>query len=146
VATWLFIAGSVVAAVGALYLVRQLGVLGYGPHIPGALPLQRLDSSDDQPLLRVAVAWIPAGLLAGRALRGRAVSPPVAVTGIAALTAVLLIAFGAVSDAATVSGAVSDHIAAQFIRAGTWTAVAFTTGAAALVLGRRAAPPVPSGR
>jgi hypothetical protein len=136
----------VIAGIGALYVLRQIDVLGYGPRVAGALPLQRLDNSDDQPVLRMAAAWIPAGLLAGLALRGRSSSPPATVAGVAALSAVLLMAIGAVSDAATVSGALSSHIATQFTRAGTWTAVALTTAAAALVLGRRAALAVPSGR
>src|SRR5439155_4733245 len=59
----------VVAGVGWLYLLRDLGALAAGPRIGEALPLQRLAHEDAQPLARLVAAWLPAGLLAGAALR-----------------------------------------------------------------------------
>jgi hypothetical protein len=84
-------------------------------------------------LLRLAAAWIPAGTLAGLALRraGVGVLPRVVVTGV--LATLVLMAAGAVSDAATVSGAVGTHVTGQFSREGTWVAAALMTLGAALV-------------
>src|SRR5205085_604507 len=56
------------AGVGWLYLLFQWGALDAGPHVSGALPLQQLAGNEAQPLLRVAVAWLPAGVAAGAAL------------------------------------------------------------------------------
>jgi hypothetical protein len=38
VATWAFVATTVIGGIGSTYLLRRLGVLGYGPHLGGALP------------------------------------------------------------------------------------------------------------
>ena len=140
-------ATTVIGGIGATYLLRRLGVFGYGPHLGGALPLQRLANSDAQPLLRIAVAWIPTGLLAGWALRARPGSPRASLLALGVVSVVELMAIGAVSDATTSSTPVAEHIASQPTRAGTWVAAAFTTAAAAWTLARpRAAPRAPSGR
>src|SRR5207248_4521909 len=57
-----------VAGTGWLYALRSLNWLAVGPHIPDSLPLLQLARADAQPLGRVIVAWLPAGLLAGLAL------------------------------------------------------------------------------
>jgi hypothetical protein len=140
------VVAAVMGGVGTLYLLRRLGVLGYGPDVAGALPLQRLDRSDPQPLVRVAAAWLPAGMVAGLAVR-RHLRAPVATVVVALVAVVLLIAFGAVSDAATVSGAVGSHVSSQVTRTGTWVAAALMTVGASLVHRRRraalAAPTAP---
>jgi hypothetical protein len=89
---------AVVAGVGWLYLIRGSGLLGAGPRLQGALPLQQLAGDDGQPLLRMAAAWLPAGAVAGLTLRrvGR-VRRPVLVT--AGVGVALLALTGAASDA-----------------------------------------------
>ena len=62
------VAVALVAALGWLYMLRGLGWFGLGPRIGDSLPLLQLAGSDGQPLLRVIVAWIPAGMVAGAAL------------------------------------------------------------------------------
>jgi hypothetical protein len=130
-----------------LYGLRQLGVLAYGPDVAGALPLQRLAGTDAQPLVRMAAAWVPAGMLAGWAVRGRRARAPARVIAIGVLGVVLLMAIGAGSDAATVSGPVSTHLTEQLTRSGTWTAAALMAAGAAMVLvTRRAARRAPTAR
>ena len=123
-----------------MYLLRAAGLLPYGPDVPGALPLQQLAGSDAQPLLRLAVAWIPAGALAGLALRGAGLGTLVDVALTAVAAAVLLMVVGAISDAATVSGAVTSHVTGQFTREGTWVAAGLMACGALLVRRRPRAP------
>jgi enterochelin esterase-like enzyme/drug/metabolite transporter (DMT)-like permease len=54
-----------IAAVGLLYGMRQLGWLAVGPPVPDALPLLQLAGFDAQPLARVVVAALLAGLAVG---------------------------------------------------------------------------------
>ena len=126
------------AAIGWTYLLRGAGLLTWGPDVPGGLPLQQLAGDDAQPLARIATAWIPAGALAGLALRRAGVGGPARVLLTVALATLLLIAAGAASDAAAISGSVTSHVTGQFSRAGTWAAVALMTLGALLV--RRRAP------
>src|ERR1700756_5441889 len=77
---------GLLAGFGWLYLLRGLGWLEVGPGVGDALPLLQLATFDVQPLLRVVVAWVLAGALAGTR-RGRRV----ALTGILGL-AILLVA------------------------------------------------------
>ena len=110
---------------GWLYLLRHVGVLDVGPSVSGALPLQQLAGDDRQPLLRMAVAWLPLGAVAGAGLSAAGVSGRGRrAVWIGGLTAVVLILTGALSDAAAVSGAVGSHLAPQFVRAGTWVTTA----------------------
>jgi hypothetical protein len=130
---------AVACGTGWMYVLRTVGALPYGPEVAGALPLQQLDRSDAQPLARVVAAWIPAGVVAGLGLRaaGLGVLSRVALTAVFAT--LLLMAVGAVSDAATVSGAIPSHITGQLSREGTWVAVGLMTlGAALSARGRRA--------
>ncbi len=123
-AAGLVVVVAVVAGVGALYLLRGEGTLGLGPRIPGALPLQQLAGGDAQPLVRMALAWIPAGLVAGLALGSLTRLRAAARAAVAALvSAVLLLLAGAVSDAVAVSAPLHAHLVPQLSRTGTWAAV-----------------------
>ncbi len=68
------IVAAVLAGVGWLYALRGFGWFAAGTHIGDALPLLQLAGADAQPLLRIALAWIGAGLVAGLVLR-RAARP-----------------------------------------------------------------------
>jgi hypothetical protein len=65
----LALVAGLLAGTGWLYAFRGLHWLGVGPRIADSLPLLQLASADAQPLLRVVVAWVLAGALAGVALR-----------------------------------------------------------------------------
>ena len=129
----------VVAATGWLYTLRNLEVLRVGPHVSGALPLQQLARSDDQPLLRLIVVWVPAGALAAALLsRWARMSAPAVLASIVATAFVLLVLAGAMSDAVAISESVRGHIASQFTRAGTLVAVVLMlVGALPVVFWRR---------
>jgi len=129
----------VVAATGWLYTLRNLEVLRVGPHVSGALPLQQLARSDDQPLLRLIVVWVPAGALAAALLsRWARMSAPAVLASIVAIAFVLLVLAGAMSDAVAISESVRGHIASQFTRAGTLVAVVLMlVGALPVVFWRR---------
>jgi hypothetical protein len=58
-----------ISGVGLLYSLRQLHWLTVGPSIPDALPLLQLAGFAGQPAARVIVAWLPAGVVLGLALR-----------------------------------------------------------------------------
>ena len=116
---------ALVAGMGWLYLLRDLGALAAGPHLARALPLQQLDRSDAQPLLRVAVAWLPAGWAAGAALawgmRRASVWTRAAVT--LALACLVLFVTAALADAVAVSGDVVSRLPDQVSREGIWTEI-----------------------
>jgi hypothetical protein len=59
---------GLLAGTGWLYVLRGLQWLGLGPRVADSLPLLQLASFDGQPLLRVLIAWVLAGALAGVAL------------------------------------------------------------------------------
>jgi hypothetical protein len=127
------------AAVGWLYVIRNVAWLGIGPTLSGALPLQRLAGSDSQPLLRFAAAWVPTGLAVGWALRRLApASSPRLRAALAGVTAlVVLVVAGAASDAVTANETVSMHASAQVGHAATWMA-AIVVAACAHIVGSRA--------
>jgi hypothetical protein len=117
---------AVAAGMGWLYLLRELGALPVGSHLGQALPLQQLDRTDDQPLVRVIVAWLPAGLAGGLALawglqRSSRWSRTVVLFVIAS---VVLFSTAALSDAIAVSGDVVSRLPDQFSREGIWVEVA----------------------
>lgn len=128
------------AGTGWLYLLQRAGLLAVGPRVAGALPLQQLADGAAQPLARLALAWVPAGLVAGLALRaGR---DRLSVGRLVALTVVcelLLMAVGAASDAASISGPPGEHLRPQLTRAGTHVAVGLIL-AGALMVRRRGRP------
>lgn len=103
---------SAFAGLGWVYMLFKAGVIGWRPHLGGALPLQQLAGSADQPLLRLAAAWLPTGAVTGVALAR--LTPwryPAAVAGVVA--AVVLTLTGAASDAVANSQAVAPHLVAQ---------------------------------
>jgi hypothetical protein len=70
VAALMVVVAGVLAGTGWLYLFRGLGWFGIGPSVADSLPLLQLASFDGQPLVRVLVAWVLAGILVGVALAG----------------------------------------------------------------------------
>jgi hypothetical protein len=125
------------AGVGWLYLLRHASPLAAGPRLHEALPLQRLAGGATQPLARVVVAWLPAGLAAGLVLgaagyRRRGVRAALMFGS----TLVLLLALGAAADAVTASESLQSHVAAQPQRAATWLAAALVAIGSALAPGR----------
>jgi hypothetical protein len=130
----------VLAGVGWLYLLRDSGALSGGPALAEALPLQRLAGNAAQPIGRIAVAWLPAGLVAGVLLvrAGFARRMPRAAL-LFALTAALLMLLGGVSDAITESDPLGAFMSAQPGRAAIWTAAALLALGAAVPRGRRRA-------
>jgi hypothetical protein len=128
---------AVLAGIGWLYLLRDSGVLGGGPALAEALPLQRLAGDAAQPLGRIAAAWLPTGLVAGLLLAragfaGRGLRAGLLFAGSAAL----LIVLSGVSDAITESDPLGSHMGAQPGRAAIWTAAALLALGAGLP-GRR---------
>jgi hypothetical protein len=81
---------GVLAGTGWLYVFRGLHWLEVGPRIADSLPLLQLASFDGQPLLRVVVAWLLAGLLTGVALVSLAPWRRALLTGIGGLVLLLL--------------------------------------------------------
>jgi hypothetical protein len=82
--------GGLVAGVGWLYLLRELGWFALGPRVGDSLPLLQLAGYDAQPLGRVVVAWLAAGLVAGLAVARMPRVRRLAVIGIPALVLLLL--------------------------------------------------------
>ncbi|MDX6658502.1 MAG: hypothetical protein QOH62_3295 [Solirubrobacteraceae bacterium] len=124
---------AVAAGIGWLYLLRDVGGLNAGPRIKAALPLQRLAGGSAQPLGRLVVAWLPAGLAAG--IGAGAVSQ-LGRPGRAAATAlvglVVLLALGALADAVTASEPIGDHLRSQPHRVAIWVAAGLMAAGAAL--------------
>lgn len=85
----LIVVVGLLAGFGWLYVLRGLGWLGLGPRIADSLPLLQLAGFDGQPALRVVVAWVLAGALAGVALRGVPAARRVALTAILGLALLL---------------------------------------------------------
>jgi hypothetical protein len=81
---------SLVIGYGWLYALRGMGLFRVGPRIGDALPLLQLAGTDGQPLLRLAVAWLLAGLIAGVALMRVRPLPRAAVAGAVTLVVLLL--------------------------------------------------------
>lgn len=59
---------GLLAGLGWLYVLRGLGWFAFGPGVRDSLPLLQLAGFDLQPLGRVVVAWLAAGVVAGVAL------------------------------------------------------------------------------
>ena len=59
---------GLLAGLGWLYVLRGLGWFAIGPGVRDSLPLLQLAGFDLQPLGRVVVAWLAAGVVAGVAL------------------------------------------------------------------------------
>lgn len=115
---------SLAAAIGVLYLLRRVDLLAIGPNIRGALPLQQLAGGEAQPLLRMAIAWLPAGFVAGLALASLTGLRRWARTAsLAAVAALVLLLAGAAADAIAITDPLGPHLLPQLARVGTWTAV-----------------------
>ena len=102
---------AIVGGVGWLYLIRDVHLLAHGPSVSGALPLEELAQRSSQPLLRMAVAWLPAGFAAGLALalttrlRGAVIA---ASTGLLALA--ILFSTTAASEAVSHNESFAEHV------------------------------------
>jgi hypothetical protein len=109
------------AGVGWLYLLRDAQALRVGPALPDALALERLAGADAQPVLRVLAAFVPAGVVAGIAVRRLTRSGAAGRALLAGGPAyVLLMAIGLASDAITHSEPAGRYVAAQPLRAAVW--------------------------
>jgi hypothetical protein len=129
----LWTVAATLAGVGWLYLLRGASVLDLGPHLREALPLQRLAGQDGQPLARLVVAWLPAGVVAGAGLRALGVRRRWARAGLAALPCLVVLMFlGAAADAVTETEAIGMHVGAQPGRLAIWVAAALVALGAAL--------------
>lgn len=110
--------------VGWLYLLRHERALDFGPHIPGALPLEQLAGEASQPLGRMAVAWLPTGAAAGVVLmvltRARVGAR---LLGLTLMSFVVLFLSTAASDAVAQNERLLDHLGAPLARGGVWAAV-----------------------
>jgi hypothetical protein len=108
-------------------VIRDVHVLAHGPLVSGALPLEELAARGSQPLLRMVVAWLPAGFAAGLAL---ALATRLRMLVIAASTGVLaLLILGSTtvaSEAVSHNETFVEHIGPALQRSGLWTAICFT--------------------
>lgn len=122
---WVLAVAAVLAGLGWLYLLAKLHAFDVGPHQAGALPLEQLASKDQQPLGRMALAWLPAGAAATLALTlvGR-VSPVSAPVGVGLLAAAIMYVTTAVSDALARNEPLADHFGPAARESGLWSAVA----------------------
>src|SRR4051812_7501841 len=121
---WCLALLAIVGGVGWLYLIRDFHALAHGPSLSGALPLEELAERGSQPLLRMAVAWLPAGFAAGFALalttRLRA-AVVAASTGL--LAVLLLFSTTAASEAVSRNETFGEHAGSALRRSGLWTAL-----------------------
>lgn len=124
---------AVVGATGVLYLLREARIVGVGPEVHGALPLQQLAGGEAQPLGRMILAWVPAGLVGGLALSGIAgVRRLPGLACLLVLVIAVLVAAGAAADAIAVSDPVAPHLGPRLGSAATWVAtLGFLTGSLA---------------
>src|SRR5205823_4728098 len=107
---WVVAVVAVLAGLGWLYALAKLHAFDVGPHQSGALPLEQLASKDQQPLGRMALAWVPAGVAATLALALVArVSPARAPVGVGLLSAVILYLTTVTSDALARNEPLADH-------------------------------------
>lgn len=123
---------ATVGGVGWLYLLRHAGVLNVGPRLSESLPLQRLARGDAQPVLRLIVAWVPAGAVAGLAAVGlTALRRPARAILAGVVSWVILFLASGLSDAVTASDPLTSHLGTQPGRAALWVAaLLFAVGAA----------------
>jgi hypothetical protein len=124
---WVVAVLAVCAGVGWLYLLRDSAALAAGPRLHAALPLEELASRDAQPLLRVAVAWLPAGFVVGLALGLTWRRPHAGWIAVAcgALTFAILFLTTAASEAVSQNERLTAYLGPALHRSGLWGAVAF---------------------
>ncbi|GAC1316206.1 MAG: hypothetical protein NVSMB25_01480 [Thermoleophilaceae bacterium] len=139
-AAWGMAALALAAGLGWLYLLRNIGALNAGPTLIDALPLQQLAGQADQPLLRVIVAWVPAGFAAGLCLAwvGR-LKVAVRTAGLALLASLMLVASAAGSGSIAQNDPLSAHIGPVLGHSGIWISVA------AILIGSLVAVPAAPG-
>jgi hypothetical protein len=131
------------AGVGLLYLLRTAGIAPVGPKPAGALPLEQLDATDAQPLLRMAIAWVPVGLAAGALVALLTRMSRLAAFALLGLVAgIVLVISAGVSDSVTNNESFTQHLATPLGVAGTWVSLALLVIGVALgqVLVAKAAP------
>lgn len=127
---------ALVAGTGWLYLLRDVRELAVGPHLKGALPLQQLAGADAQPLVRMAAAWLTTGIALGIALATvTRLRRSARALFTAVVSAVLLVATAAASDAIARNETVGYNLHGALSQAGVWVA------AALLAVGVLLAPP-----
>jgi hypothetical protein len=127
------VVAAIAAGIGWLYVLRSTRALDAGPSFTDALPLQRLAGQGTQPLLRLALAWVPAGLVAALGLSALTGLRRAARTVVvAAIALVVLFAAGAGSDSVTASDPLGPHVAPQLSRPALWAAVALVACGALL--------------
>jgi hypothetical protein len=123
---WCLAVFAIAGGVGWLYLIRDVHVLAHGPLVSGALPLEELAARGSQPLLRMAVAWLPAGFAAGLAL---ALATRLRTVAIALSTGVLaLLILGSTtagSEAVSHNETFAEHIGPTLRLSGLWAAICF---------------------
>src|SRR5262249_34138975 len=95
---------AVSAGIGVLYLIPGGTPRAVGPQISGALPLQQPAGGEGQPLLRLVVAWVPAGFVAALALTSlTGLGPRARVAALTLLAAIQLLLAGAAADAIAIT-------------------------------------------
>jgi len=143
VAAWTLASLLVVGGIGWLYLLRDAAALRQGPKLRDALPLEQLASHSSQPLLVVALAFVPSGIAAGLVLAWLGWVPArTRILGLALLAAVVLIVDAAVSGAVAQNESVVDHILPTLGHSGVWVEAALVVIGATLTAsaGFRARP------
>jgi hypothetical protein len=129
----LAVIAGLLGGLGWLYFLRGLHWFSAGPQVPDALPLLQLAGTDRQPLLRVVIAWLLAGVLTGLVLARLPRIRRVIVVALLALI-VLLVASQA-SHALTRNIRFGSTLFSRVPASGPWLeAVLFTAGC--LVPGR----------
>ncbi|MHB8695851.1 MAG: hypothetical protein ACYDHH_31940 [Solirubrobacteraceae bacterium] len=134
---------GLLVGLGWLWELRHQGAFRSGPLISDALPLLQLAGFDRQPLLRVAVAWVIAGLTVGLLLRRHR---PIARAAVAGATGAVLLWFASqASDALTRNLRFSDVLAHRSVGLGPWIEAAIFA-AVSLLIPKRREPPEPPER
>jgi hypothetical protein len=142
----LVVIAAVAAGIGWLYALRHVHALRMGPQLTDALPLQRLAGGASQPLGRMVVAWLPAGIAAGIGIGLVShLRRPWRALAVFASALVLVLAAAAASDALTHNEPIRQHLHEQPHRAAAWLAAGLMALGAVLtpVIGRGAGRQAP---
>jgi hypothetical protein len=135
-----------VAGVGLLYLLRGAHIAGTGSHIRGALPLESLAGDDAQPLARVALAWLPVGLVTGALFAVFTRTPRLLTLVVAMVIAgVVLVVNVGVSISIENNESLTKHLHRGFDVAGPWVSLSLLViGSSVAELVAWARPSAPS--
>ena len=135
-----------VAGVGLVYLLRSAQIAGVGRNVAGSLPLEQLAGADAQPLARVALAWLPVGIVTGAVFAAfTRTSRVVMLVVVAVVAEAILIVSAGMSDAVANNQPLMSRLDSPLHDAGTWLAVALLViGAAVAELVGSAAARAPS--